>query len=93
MPARNLDHDAVVEALIADGWTITHDPYRIHYNDRDIFIDLAMEKTSIAAEKGTQRISVEVQSFAGPSDIKNMQEAMGQYLMYRYVLVRLDPAR
>src|SRR5438477_12313026 len=26
MPARNIHHDAVIHALQADGWTITHDP-------------------------------------------------------------------
>jgi hypothetical protein len=26
VPAKNIYHDAVVDALTADGWTITHDP-------------------------------------------------------------------
>lgn len=29
MPARDIFHDAVKKALIKDGWTITHDPYKI----------------------------------------------------------------
>jgi hypothetical protein len=29
MPARDIYHNAVKAALIADGWTITHDPYRL----------------------------------------------------------------
>jgi hypothetical protein len=29
MPARNIYHDAVVQALTADGWTITDDPLRL----------------------------------------------------------------
>jgi hypothetical protein len=29
MPARDLYHDAVKNALVKDGWTITHDPIRL----------------------------------------------------------------
>jgi hypothetical protein len=31
VPARNVHHEAVVQALIKDGWTITHDPLTISY--------------------------------------------------------------
>ena len=31
MPAKNIHHDAVVRALTADGWTITHDPLTLSY--------------------------------------------------------------
>jgi len=34
MPARNIQHAAVIQALQADGWTITHDPLLIPYGDR-----------------------------------------------------------
>jgi hypothetical protein len=33
MPARDLNHDIVRNALQKDGWTITHDPYVIDYGD------------------------------------------------------------
>jgi hypothetical protein len=31
MPAKDIYHDAVKNALIKDGWTITADPYYIIY--------------------------------------------------------------
>ena len=36
MPARDLFHDAVRNALIKDGWTITHDPFRLSWGGRDL---------------------------------------------------------
>ena len=32
--AKDLYHNAVRNALIKDGWTITHDPLRLEDNDR-----------------------------------------------------------
>ncbi|MGC8643363.1 MAG: element excision factor XisH family protein, partial [Isosphaeraceae bacterium] len=29
MPARDLFHECVRHALVQDGWTITHDPFRL----------------------------------------------------------------
>ncbi len=52
MPARNIHHDVVIQALRADGWTITHDPFTILYGERRLFIDLGAERAAIAAERG-----------------------------------------
>jgi hypothetical protein len=60
MPARNIHHDAVIQALQADGWTITHDLFLIPYGDRRLFIDLGAERLTIGAERGTERIAVEI---------------------------------
>ena len=43
MPARNVYHDAVIRALVADGWTITDDPLKLEYGDRKLYVDLAAE--------------------------------------------------
>ena len=93
MPARNLYHDAVVAALTADGWTITADPLRLQWPGRDVYVDLAAERNALTAEKAGRRIAVEVQTFAGPSDVQSLQHAVGQYGMYRYILSRTDPER
>lgn len=93
MPAKNLNHDAVREALIADGWTITDDPLRLQYGGRDLYVDLGAERNTLTASKADRSIAVEVQSFANPSDIRNLQEAAGQYGMYRIVLRKIDPNR
>jgi len=66
MPAKNVYHDAVVDALKADGWTITDDPLTLKVGDRVLRIDLGAEKLPIGAERNGERIAVEVQSFTGP---------------------------
>jgi hypothetical protein len=44
MPARDKYHDAVRNALIKDGWTITHDPLRLVWGKRDMYVDLGAKK-------------------------------------------------
>lgn len=39
MPARDYYHDIVCHALQKDGWTITHDPYRIKLANIELIID------------------------------------------------------
>jgi hypothetical protein len=85
--AKNIYHDAVVHALIADGWTITDDPLTLSFGGRDLYVDLGAERPTIGAEKGEQRIAVEVQSFLNPSPVRDLQEAVGQYDIYRAILV------
>jgi hypothetical protein len=93
VPARNVYHDAVVHALTADGWTITHDPLTLSFGGRDLFVDLAAERMAVAAEKAGQRIAVEIQSFLSPSPVRDLQEAVGQYGIYKAILVETDPQR
>jgi hypothetical protein len=92
MPARDAYHDAVRNALIKDGWTITHDPYRITVGQRTVYVDLGAERV-IAAERGSDRIAVEIKTFVGASDLHDLYEALGQYLMYRVHLRYSDPER
>lgn len=63
MPAKDFYHETVKTALERDGWTITHDPYRIMVGRRRGYIDLGAE--IIAAEKGKVKIAVEIKSFLG----------------------------
>lgn len=93
MPARNVYHDAVVAALVADGWTVTDDPLRLRVGERDLLIDLGAERPIIGAERGSERIAVEVQSFVGPSAVADLQQALGQYTMYRLALAEQQPDR
>ena len=88
MPAKNLYHDSVVEALIADGWTITDDPLRIRAGRRNLYVDLAADRGRIGAAKDGERIAVEIQSFVADSDLDNLHRAVGQYAVYRAVLGR-----
>jgi hypothetical protein len=93
MPAKNIYHDAVVRALIDEGWTITHDPLTISYGGRDLFVDLGAEQSTIAAERAGLKIAVEIQSFLNPSPVRDLEEAVGQYEIYRAVLAETEPDR
>lgn len=62
--AKDIYHQLVREALEKDGWTITHDPYILKKKllGAKLEIDLGLEKI-ITAEKGIEKIAVEVKSF------------------------------
>jgi hypothetical protein len=92
MSARDIYHDAVKSALVKDGWTITHDPYTLTFGQRNVFVDLGAERV-LAAEKGGEKIAVEIKSFQGLSDIRDFEIAIGQYVFYRSLLVRYEPER
>lgn len=83
--AKDIFHDTVKLALQKDGWTITHEPYRLRYGIADIYIDLAAEE-AIAAEKAGRKIAVEVKSFVSGSTISEFHTALGQFLNYRIAL-------
>lgn len=93
MPARNLYHDAVVKGLIADGWTITHDPLTLSFGGKDLFVDLGAERTTVGAEKRGQKIAVEIQSFLSASPVNDLEKAVGQYDIYRTILANTEPDR
>jgi len=89
MPARDFYHNEVRNALIKDGWTITHDPFPMKLGSADLFVDLGAEKV-IAAEKGNDKIAVEIKSFLGKSIIAETQGAIGQFIMYQEVLAEYE---
>ncbi len=93
MPAKNIYHDGVVQALTADGWTITHDPLTVSFGGRDLFIDLGAERAALAAEKAGRKIAVEIQSFLSHSPVSDFEQAVGQYEIYRAILAETEPDR
>jgi XisH protein len=92
MPAKDAYHEVVRIALEVDDWQITHDPYKVMLGRRKGFIDLGAEKL-LAAEKGEQRIAVEVKSFLRPSALDEFEDALGQFLLYKVALETTDPTR
>lgn len=92
MPRKDFYHDTVVKALIDDGWVITDDPLTVSFGDKDLFIDLGAEKL-IGAKKGAQFIAVEIKSFLSPSDVNDLESALGQFNLYRDVLSALESNR
>ena len=93
MPAKNVYHDAVRDALTADGWTITDDPLGVVVALRRLYVDLGAEQTTLGAERNGERIAVEVQSFRSKSPIDDFHRAVGQFVVYRAVLRRRHPGR
>jgi len=74
---KNIYHDAVIQALTADGWTITDDPLRLTYGDQELYVDLGAERVTLGAERAGQRIAVEVSSFLKPSPVRDLEESTG----------------
>ena len=90
MPAKDIYHDVVKNALIKDEWTVTNDPFRLKWGARELFVDLGLSKL-IAAQKAEQKIAIEIKSFTNPSSIADLEQALGQYLLYRAVLEEVEP--
>ena len=85
MSARDLFHDAVRNALVKDGWEITHDPLRVQWRKtRTMQIDLGA-RILLAALKDARKMAVEVKSFIGISDLDDLYKAVGQFTIYRLV--------
>lgn len=92
MSAKDLFHDAVKRALQKQGWDITHDPLTIRFGKDKLSIDLGAEKL-LAAERGNEKIAVEVKSFLGESELFDYHAALGQFLNYRLALQLSEPER
>jgi hypothetical protein len=102
MAQRDAIHDAVKQALVKDGWEITDDPYVIAYGERFLFVDLGAEEIEttetvtgnfIGAERAGIRIAVEIKELRGQSVIVELEQAIGQYVLYRLLLNRVEPER
>jgi hypothetical protein len=92
MPARDRYHHSVRNALVKDGWKITHDPLRLKWGVKDMYVDLGAERL-LTAEKLGHKIAVEIKTFSGASDIADIEQAIGQYFLYLAVLNRTERER
>lgn len=92
MPAKDIYHDQVKNALEKENWQITKDPLVLKWGTGDLYIDLGAEKL-IAAKKTGQKIAVEVKSFVSNSPIADLEKALGQYILYHDILQQLEPNR
>ncbi|MCY7369188.1 MAG: fatty-acid oxidation protein subunit alpha [Chamaesiphon sp.] len=90
--AKDLFHQVVKDALVKDGWNITHDQFPVDYGDVQMQIDLGAERL-LAATKDKTIIAVEIKSFVRPSAISEFHTAVGQYLNYRRALRTQEPNR
>jgi XisH protein len=92
MSARDIFHHAVRRGLEKDQWTITSDPLELEWDEVKVKIDLAAERL-IAADRGEEKIAVEIKSFIGTSPISDFHTALGQFLNYRIMLEINEPDR
>ena len=92
MAAKDRFHSAVKVALQKDQWLVTDDPLRLDVGGTKFEIDLGAEQL-LAAERGTDKIAVEVKSFLSDSPLTDYHAALGQFLNYRLALEVSDPTR
>jgi XisH protein len=102
MPQRDTLHDLVKQALTNSGWQITDDPYKIFYGERFLYVDLGaiappipkpISGSFVGAEREGRRIAVEIKEFRGKSVIADLEQAIGQYVLYRLLLNKVDSER
>ena len=92
MPAKDIFHDVVKTALQKEQWEITDDPLRLKWGIRELFVDLGAKKLLIA-QKGEIKIAVEIKSFIGRSPMNELENALGQYILYRNILEETEKER
>jgi hypothetical protein len=85
MPAKDIYHEPFVRALQKDGWAITHDPLTVTVEGTNLLIDVGAERL-LAAQRGNERIAVEIKSFVSLSAVQDLKEAVGQFLLYDLAL-------
>ena len=92
MPAKDMYHNIVKNALIKEGWKITDDPLVLQFGETNLYADLGAEQM-IAAKKKGKTICVEVKSFLQESFMSEFHTAVGQFIHYRLILKEKDPER
>jgi hypothetical protein len=64
---------------------------------KDAYIDLGAERAAtdalLGAERGATRIAIEIKTFTGPSVLADLQQALGQYVLYRSWMRHIEPER
>ncbi len=85
MSKKDFYHEHVRNALLADGWTIVEDPFKLPFFNSNVKIDFGAERQE--PDGSTTLIAVEVKNFRERKDYTNeFQKALGQYLLYRDLL-------
>ena len=92
MPALDIFHDEVKNALVKDGWTISDDPLSIRFGKKLLYVDLAAQRL-LGAERAGSKIAVEIKSFVGKSDVLDLEQALGQFILYKELLGETEPDR
>lgn len=83
MPAKDLYHDTVKQALIKDGLRIVSEQVTFIIEGRQIQIDLSVARLD---ELYVVPIFIEVKSFLRSSPVEDLAMAVGKYMVYRSAL-------
>lgn len=76
-------YQCVKEALMKDGWTITHSPFTLIVSSKHkLKIDLGVEREILELETNKEKIVVEVKSFLDKSFFNDFHTCVGQYNNY-----------
>ena len=92
MAAKDKFHALVRIALEKEQWKITDDPLRLDVGGTKFEIDLGAEQL-LAAERGQEKIAVEIKTFLSDSPLTDYHAALGQFLNYRLALEISEPTR
>jgi hypothetical protein len=91
MPRRDRYHDIVRNALIKEGWTITHDPLILGDLELRVYPDLGAEKKQ--SDRHSMTVAIEIKVFGSIGQISELEKAIGQYVLYRSILHRSGSTR
>ncbi|MFN0200180.1 MAG: element excision factor XisH family protein [Bacteroidia bacterium] len=96
MAVKDLYPEIVKVALEKEGWIVAETPYcmeRIFFSEF-LKADGCEDKNNwLRAEKGGEKITVEVNSFLGHSIMLDYHSALGQMLMYQICMKTHEPDR
>ncbi len=92
MAAKDKFHAVVKIALEKEQWNVTDDPLRLEAGGTKFEIDLGAEQL-LAAERGEEKIAVEIKTFLSDSPLTDYHAALGQFLNYRLALEMSYPIR
>lgn len=92
MAAKDKFHAVVRIALEKEQWKITDDPLRLEVGGTKFEIDLGAEQL-LAADRGEEKIAVEIKTFLSDSPLTDYHAALGQFLNYRLALEISEPNR
>lgn len=98
--AKDIYHDLVEQALISEGWIITHNPYNLYFGGglKKVMADLGAEKWIVAEKEDSStdsltKIVVEVKSFITNSNVNELHHAIGLLDFYSLLLQKQEPDR
>lgn len=81
MPAEDLQHKVVVNALIKEGWHIDKEQVYIRFGSKRLWIDLRASKSNGSV------VLIEIKGFdTRASVVESLAQAVGQYILYRAAL-------